>query len=68
MAQTRRAGLIAQAVVCLGLVVWQGYDLATAGTFAPISIALFDIVILICAAIGLVGAVSGLRRSSQSQG
>ncbi len=61
MAGTRKLGLVAQAVVCFGLVVWLGYDFVTAAALPPVSIALFDVVIAVCALIGLAGAVYGLR-------
>ncbi len=64
---SRKMGWVVQAVVCLGLIVWQIRDFATAkGT--PFAMALFNAVILVCALIGLVGAIFALRRPPSTPG
>lgn len=62
-----KTGLIIQALVCLAIIVWQVHDFIVAKSAPPLTMALFDAVVVIFGVIGLAGAVYGLRRPSSSR-
>ncbi len=68
MAQTRRTSWILQAVICLILIVWQVDDLANPKTSPSVTMAIFNYFILICALLGLAGAIYALRGRPSSPG
>ena len=68
MAQPRKTSWILQAVICLVLIVWQVDDLANPKISPSTNMAIVNYFILICASIGLAGAIYALRSRPSSPG
>jgi len=67
MSGASKTSLIVQGGVCLALIVWQVFGLAT-GPFPSVTTAIFDLLIIVAAMIGLAGAIFGLRTPSRPPG
>ena len=67
MAGGGKTSLIVQGVVCLALIVWQVVALAS-GPFPSTTAAIFDLLIVVAAMIGLAGAIFGLRTPARPPG
>ncbi len=68
MARSGKTGWIAQAVVCLALIAWQIYDFVVPRGGGSLTMTLFNIVVLLFALIGLVGALYALRGPRSTTG
>ena len=62
----RRPNWTLQAILCAGVVLWQGYEMATAVEAQPTSLLALQWVLLACGLIGGVGALAMLARGAQS--
>jgi hypothetical protein len=61
----RRPNWTLQAILCAGVVLWQGYEMATAVEAQPTSLLALQWVLLACGLIGGVGALAMLARGAQ---
>ena len=57
-----------RAILCAGVVVWQGYDLATAMEAPSTALLALQWVLLVCGLIGGVGALIMLARGAWQSG
>lgn len=65
VAPPRRPNWLLQAILCAGVVVWQGCDLATAGEAPSTALLTLQWVLLTCGLIGGVGALVMLARGAR---
>jgi len=61
-----RGSFIAQAIICLGVVIWQIYDIVVAAAAPSLTMGLFDAVVLIGGTVGFIGAIYALRKPAAS--
>jgi len=59
-----KGSFIVQAIVCLGVVIWQLYDIFVAGVVPSLTMGLFDAVVLIGGTVGFIGAIYALRKAT----
>jgi hypothetical protein len=64
----RRPNWTLQAILCAGVVIWQGYDLATAAEAPSTALLALQWVLLGCGLIGGVGALVMMARGPQADG
>ena len=57
-----------QAILCAGVVIWQGYELATAAEAPSTALLALQWVLLACGLVGGVGALVMLARGGQPRG
>ena len=64
----RKPNWTLQAILCAGVVAWQGYDLATAVEAQPTALLALQWLLLACGLVGGVGALVMLARGASSRG
>ncbi len=64
----RKPNWTLQAILCAGVVAWQGYDLATAVEAQPTALVALQWLLIACGLVGGVGALVMLARGASSRG
>ncbi len=64
----RKPNWTLQAILCAGVVAWQGYDLATAVEAQPTALVALQWLLIACGLVGGVGALVMMARGASSRG